>query len=50
MQNYLKDQGLYIYFQKIYKKIFLDLLINQNVLGPTDFQTYFGVTMGYVRS
>ena len=50
MQNYLKDQGLYIYFQKIYKKMFLDLFINQNVLGPTDFQTYFGVTMGYVRS
>ena len=53
IHNYAKlsERSRFIHiFSKNIKKNVLDLFINQNVLGPTDFQTYFGVTMGYVRS
>ena len=33
MQNYLKDQGLYIYFQKIYKKCFWTYLLTKMYLA-----------------
>ena len=33
MQNYLKDQGLYIYFQKIYKKYFWTYLLTKMYLA-----------------